>query len=115
MGTSVLVGSVVNVGRSVAVFVGNRVLVGISVGVLDGTNVLVGTGVKLAGTNVSLGRWVRLPANPGGWIMNTAISSTAVLAFSKVILTYLALTGSNFASTVSEPETIPLKPASSEL
>ena len=47
--------------------------------------------------------------------MNTSISSTAVLAFSKVILTYLALTGSNLASTVRGPVTTPSKPTSSEL
>ena len=87
VGKGVFVGNGVLVGMSVGVLVGTNVLVGIRVGVFDGINVFVGTGVKDAGTSVSRGFWVGLLAKSCGCIMNASISSTAVPAFSKVILT----------------------------
>ena len=111
VGDGVLLGTGVLVGMSVGVLVGMNVLVGISVGVFDGTNVFVGTGVKDAGTRVSRGLWVGLLTKPWGCSMKASISSTAVPAFSKVILTYRASTGSNLAAIVSGPEMIPSKPA----
>jgi len=102
------------VGINVGVLVGTNVLVGIRVGVLVGIRVFVGMGVKDGGTRVSRGLWVGLLATPKRWIMNASISSTAVPAFSNVILTNLAWIGSNFASIVSGPEMIPSNPASSE-
>jgi hypothetical protein len=87
------------VGTGIAVSVGAGVLVGTDVAVLVGSVILVGTGVEVRGATgePSLGLLVAWSANMVDLSMNASTSSTAVPGFAKVILMYLAITGSNCA------------------
>lgn len=115
VGVSVSVGRGVAVGGGVSVFVGRGVLVGeMEVDELAGGGVLVGCGIAVLPGSLSSGALPGLPLARGGCTIKASTSSMAVPSFSKVILINLAIRGSNWATTVSAPERVPLKPASSE-
>jgi len=114
-GGGVSVGTGVSVGMSVGVLVGRGVLVGMGVDVSVGCGVWVGMCVDVARGGLLLGFSVGPPDRVrAGCTMKTSTSSIAVPEFAKVIFTNRATTDPKWAVTVSEPETVPVKPARSE-